>query len=410
MSDIINLLVGGERVDSLRLARLQAKDNAQASFAALLEPADPGTFPLAERYAIAAVVAGWHGQERPAEFYRDLLNDEVEEPKLGEAIDHFVATARTAGPYQQGGFALADATSFGPRLAAGLDFAHLLIFHPKDASPEAIGHLQSAGWSATDIVTLAQLVAFLAFQLRVVQGLRVMVGGNTEDAASASEVASASAAPRDVDRRPVWQVHADTLQPEVALPTHFVNHSLGWKPWVVPLEKSELTEMELDALIQPERAGSEYFRLLARDAAALKARTLTDLDIFFNTEGGLGRAERELVATLVSRFNGCEYCASVHQQRSKEEGGDAEIIDRLLDEGVDADLESPLWNALRDAAVVLTATPVRFAEQHVADLRAVGLEERAIVDAIYSAAFFNWANRLMLTLGTADVPRRFREN
>ena len=191
-------------------------------------------------------------------------------------------------------------------------------------------------------------------------------------------------------------------------PAGFVNHSLGWKPWVAPLPKDEFTEEHIDALIKPERIDMEYFRLLARDPAALKARTLTDLDIFYNTEGGLARAERELAATVASRLNGCEYCASVHQARAKEEGGDAEIIDRLLAEGVDTDLGSPLWNAIRDAAVALTRTPFAFSTAEVEALRAAGLDDVAIIDVINASAFFNWANRLMLTLGAPDGPQRFR--
>ena len=57
-----------------------------------------------------------------------------------------------------------------------------------------------------------------------------------------------------------------------------------------------MTPQQIDALIKPERVDSEYFRLLARDPEALRARTETDLDIFYNTDGGLGRAERELAA------------------------------------------------------------------------------------------------------------------
>lgn len=152
----------------------------------------------------------------------------------------------------------------------------------------------------------------------------------------------------------------------------------------------------------------EYFRLLARDPQALKARTLMDLDIFYDAEGGLGRAERELAATAVSRLNGCEYCASVHQARSKDEGGDAETIDRLLDKGVAVELGTALWNTIRDAAVALTRTPFAFGAEHVDALRAVGLDDLAIIDVINSAAFFNWANRLMLTLGAPDLPKWFR--
>ena len=66
----------------------------------------------------------------------------------------------------------------GSRLAAALEHAHLLVFHPRDASPAALQRLLDAGWSTTDIVTLSQLVAFLSFQIRVVAGLRVLVGAS----------------------------------------------------------------------------------------------------------------------------------------------------------------------------------------------------------------------------------------
>jgi alkylhydroperoxidase family enzyme len=36
-------------------------------------------------------------------------------------------------------------------------------------------------------------------------------------------------------------------------------------------------------------------------------------------------------------------------------------------------------------------------------LRAVGLDDAEIVDVINAAAFFNWANRLMLSLGEPCV-------
>ena len=152
-----------------------------------------------------------------------------------------------------------------------------------------------------------------------------------------------------------------------------------------------------------------YFRLLARDPEALRARTETDLDIFYNTDGGLGRAERELAATVASRLNGCEYCASVHQARCVQEGGDREIVDRLLDEGIDADLGSKEWDLIRRAAVALTETPFAFDAALCADLRAAGFDDQSILDLIYASSFFNWANRLMLTLGQPDVPKRFRQ-
>src|SRR5262249_36021128 len=62
----------------------------------------------------------------------------------------------------------------GKRLAAALEHVHMLVFHPRDAAPPSLQAMLDAGWTATDLVTLSQLVSFLAFQIRVVAGLRTL--------------------------------------------------------------------------------------------------------------------------------------------------------------------------------------------------------------------------------------------
>lgn len=57
------------------------------------------------------------------------------------------------------------------------------------------------------------------------------------------------------------------------------------------------------------------------------------------------------------------------------------------------------WNAIVAASVALTATPSVFGAEHVDRLRRSGLDDLEIADVIHAAAFFNWANRLMLSLG-----------
>ena len=62
------------------------------------------------------------------------------------------------------------------------------------------------------------------------------------------------------------------------------------------------------------------------------------------------------------------------------------------------------WNAIIAACVALSATPIAFASEHVERLRRAGLDDLAIADVIHAAAFFNWANRLMLSLGEPALP------
>ncbi|GAA1520831.1 alkylhydroperoxidase domain protein [Brevibacterium permense] len=438
MADIINLLAGiaaNDPLDELRDHRAQAKENAQLSFEALLEPADPKNVSFRDRYAIAAFTAGLLGSARAEEFYRDLLRDEDESVSwaVAELLDEATSPAGTAGPY--GIFesaALAEENAPGPwltaaeataarlgeKLTAGLEFAHLLVLHPRDSRPGHLALLLEAGWDEDGIVTLAQLVSFLNFQIRISTGLAALT-----DAASATADAQPHQADRsegesanetdDADDSHASAKVDDALQsvgdrvktyPSLNRPELFQRGGLGWVPWIAPVAEADLSDDQRDALIEAGRAKNPYFRLLARDPAALKARTLTDFDIFFNTTDGLGRAERELAATAASRLNGCLFCASVHADRASEESGRRDVVQRLLDEGIGAKshLCDQVWDAVVDASVALTLTPQTFGVAHVEQLRAAGLGDGDIIDALSCAAFFNWANRLMLSLGEPE--------
>src|SRR4051794_40452091 len=186
--------------------------------------------------------------------------------------------------------------------------------------------------------------------------------------------------------------------PDNHAPTEFTLAMLDWLPWLEPPAEAGLTERQRASLVDAARSKSAYFRLLARDPDILEARTRTDKDIFYNTSSGLPRAERELAAAASSRHNGCIYCASVHARHAITYSKRQEDVRRLLEVGVSADL-GERWNAIVAASVALTATPIAFASAHVLRLRAAGLDDAEIVDVINGAAFFNWANRLMLSLG-----------
>jgi len=186
--------------------------------------------------------------------------------------------------------------------------------------------------------------------------------------------------------------------PDHVEPVVFSRDQLDWLPWLEPMAEQDLTARHMAGLVDAARAKSPYFRLLARDPEVLEARTRTDKDIFYNPEAGLPRAERELAAAATSRYNGCIYCASVHARFAATYSKRAEDVDHLLAKGVGADLDAR-WNAIVAASVALTSTPIAFGPQHIDGLRKVGLDDASIVDVINAASFFNWANRLMLSLG-----------
>lgn len=192
--------------------------------------------------------------------------------------------------------------------------------------------------------------------------------------------------------------------PEVTPPHVFTQEELGWVPWLEPKLEAELTDDDYTALVERSRAASPYFRLLVRDPVVLGARTRADNDIFYNTDSGLGRAEREISAAAASRVNGCLFCASVHSRFATIQAPSRrDDVQRLLDEGIDG-AQDERWTAIIEAAAALTTTPSRFGAAHVEALRVAGLDDQAIVDVVQSASFFNWANRLMLSLGEPTPP------
>jgi len=186
-------------------------------------------------------------------------------------------------------------------------------------------------------------------------------------------------------------------------PNIFTRDELDWTPWLDPIPETKLNTRQREALVDSARAKSAYFTLLVHDADILESRTRADNDIFYNTKDGLPRAERELAATAVSRFNGCIFCASVHARfaahYSKRDGE----IDRLLALGIGENLDER-WNAIVAAAVALTSIPCQFGNKQIDDLRKAGLDDDQISDVIHAASFFNWANRLMLSLGEPSSP------
>jgi CMD domain protein len=191
-TDVINHLLGtvpGSTADGLRSRRPVTKENAQKTWDALFAPGNTSDVTVAERFAVAAFVAALHGDQAIAGFYADKLHGVEKGPALRQTIAALGELAAGQGPYgrypdgpltpenKEGPTLVipeADRAVLGDRLAAALGHAHLLVFHPRDASPAALQQLLSAGWSTTGVVTLSQLVSFLAFQIRVVAGLKVL--------------------------------------------------------------------------------------------------------------------------------------------------------------------------------------------------------------------------------------------
>ena len=201
--DIVDQIAGvTPALDALRRRRPVTREQLQASFDALFRPVSDEHVSQAERELVAAFATRLAGSsDATGTYYADRAL--AADPRRAAVVLAEASDAAVEGPfgaYTERGlqdestegerYAPSDAAAeaLGVRLAAALQHTHLLVFRPREASSDDIGRLLDAGWSADGIITLSQLVSFLAFQQRVITGLRTLAAAgltaNTEEEAA----------------------------------------------------------------------------------------------------------------------------------------------------------------------------------------------------------------------------------
>ena len=158
---VIDRLAGitdGSPVAELRRQRPELVRFAQGSYDALLEPVDPAGISLVERHAVAYRAALLTRFPDVAEWHRSRLAELGASPELIQAIAEL-----TNGH-----------GDVGPRLAAILAHTDRVTVSPGTAQPEHIAQLKAAGLTPKEIVTLGQLLGFVAYQIRAVAIARAL--------------------------------------------------------------------------------------------------------------------------------------------------------------------------------------------------------------------------------------------
>ncbi|HKK08893.1 MAG TPA: carboxymuconolactone decarboxylase family protein [Gemmatimonadota bacterium] len=135
---------------------------------------------------------------------------------------------------------------------------------------------------------------------------------------------------------------------------------------------------------------------------------------------GLSGLERELVGSVVSAMNGCDYCLLHHRAalarrlRGRSGGDPAAAAARRVEAGLgaasggaggddrapgDAGTLSERERALCAYAGALTRDPGAMRPDDLEPLRAAGLDDAGILDLNQVVAYFAYVNRLVLGLG-----------
>ena len=181
---------------------------------------------------------------------------------------------------------------------------------------------------------------------------------------------------------------------------------LGWKPWIDRATDTDLTPDQRDKVESAlaTMSNSDYINVLANDYEAWRTRNIVHRHVYTSTDPEPS-AYRELGATTTSRINGCVFCASVHARMYANFSKKRDVVQRFLDDGLDADLP-PAERAVVDISARVTTDPESLSAADLAPLRALGFDDLTILDVINYAAFFANANRLMLTLGEPTLANK----
>jgi len=358
-TDWIDRALGCSADDPLHVLRRQREkviSASQGSYGAIFDPNILG-ISIEERWLVAHAVATLTGCDALADLYA----------KNNNGID--LKTIKT-------------------RQNVLLEYVEILTLRPAEGDQKALNKLINNGFSVLEIVMLAQLIGFVAYQVRVVMGLKAIphsptkLTGNLQSEDSSFTHPAHLSAPKEVLR----------IQ-------GFTSETLGWKAWLPVLDLSQATEHQLAVLkaSHPSATSSDYYLTLIQHPHILEERSSAFNAIMY-APGGLSRAERELASTVVSRMNGCVYCAAVHAQRFEQLTKRNDVIAQVFTNPVTAGTNDRERSIVK-AAIDLTQSPEKFDQMHLASFN-----PQEALDLVHAIALFAWANRLMLNLGEPVLP------
>jgi uncharacterized peroxidase-related enzyme len=367
--DRIAALAAGSVPWLLRHERDKVGLATQGSYDALFDPALAG-LSLAERLLVALYASRLTPSPPLAAHYRHRLE--------ADGADADMIGAVAAGSIAQ---------VAAPRLQALLAFTQKLVERPIDGDRAALRALRAAGIETPAVVTLAQLIAFLSYQVRLVASLEAM---RADPGSVAKE-------------RPPGPPGAVEL-PDLPSARGFTIETLGWTSWLDVVDLAAATPEQIAVLEEshPQAKASDYYRTLVHQPQILRQRSAAFNAIMY-APGGLPRAERELAATVVSRLNGCVYCASVHAQRFEQLAKRRDVIEQVFADPRRAGT-TDRERAIVRFSIELTATPQQVSAESIRALEKAGLGGLEVLDLVHSIAIFAWANRLMLNLGEPVRP------
>jgi uncharacterized peroxidase-related enzyme len=116
-------------------------------------------------------------------------------------------------------------------------------------------------------------------------------------------------------------------------------------------------------------------------------------DALMDKQGGLTKAEREMIVVATSGANNCQYCVVAHGAILRVRAKDPRVADQVAINYRKADI-TPRQKAMLDFAMRVALEAANVGERDFEALRAHGFAEDDIWDIAAIAAFFALSNRM----------------
>ena len=170
---------------------------------------------------------------------------------------------------------------------------------------------------------------------------------------------------------------------------------------VIDYNESKGTLREIyDEIIKKRKKLAEVHKIQSLRPKSIAKHMDLYMEIMF-TKSELSRAEREMVAVIVSITNGCEYCATHHGEALLAYWKDESKLKALKSQQFELLNLSEKEQLLCKFAEHVTKNPQ---DQNLTDsltnyLRKAGLTDEGILDLVLVVSYFNFVNRIVLSLG-----------
>ena len=165
----VTLRIAGVKENSPVLSVLEQRSEilqlTENSHDAVLHPNDVGGISYALRAVIATRISAIHQDELQSHYLKLLEDSDESLDMVGIFCDpHILPNAET-----------------NDRLRTIINHVDLLTHSPQMATKASIDELKTAGVADADIVRITQLVGFVNYQVRLIQGIRLLVNKSNKE-------------------------------------------------------------------------------------------------------------------------------------------------------------------------------------------------------------------------------------